>query len=100
MLNGPSERIIAAFCSTRWGKFHGEGKKHGYFASGASVAPLKMNKEGAMKRLKIQLGILIMALANLSLGYGFSRAAGQVAGDNVVVNQVTEEDLLIAGRNL
>jgi hypothetical protein len=59
-----------------------------------------MNKEGAMKRLKIQLGILIMALVGLSLGYGFSRAAGQVAGDNVVVNQVAEEDLLIAGRNL
>jgi hypothetical protein len=59
-----------------------------------------MNKEGAMKRLKIQFGILIMALAGLSLGYGFSRAAGQVAGDNVVVNQVAEDDLLIAGRNL
>ncbi len=39
-------------------------------------------------------------MVGLSLGYGFSRAAGQVAGDNVVVNQVAEEDLLIAGRNL
>ena len=55
---------------------------------------------GAMKRLKIQLVILIVALAGLSAGYGLSRAAGQVAGDNVVVNQVKHEDLLIAGRNL
>src|SRR6266508_874222 len=53
-----------------------------------------------MKRLKIQLGILIMALVGLSVGYGFSRAAGQVTGDNVVVDQVAEDDLLIAGRNL
>src|SRR6266508_2811754 len=59
-----------------------------------------MNKEGAMKRLKIQLGILIMALACLSAGYGLSGAAGQVVGDNVVVNQVSEDDLMIAGRNL
>jgi hypothetical protein len=59
-----------------------------------------MNKEGAMKRLKIQLGILIVALTGLSAGYGLSSGAVQVAGDNVVVNQVTEEDLLIAGRNL
>src|SRR6266508_3923905 len=62
---------------------------------------LTANKEEeAMKILKIQLGILIMALAGLSAGYGLSRAAGQVAGDNVVVNQVSEDDLLIAGRNL
>jgi hypothetical protein len=60
----------------------------------------KMNREGAMKRLKIQLGILILALAAISAGYGLSGAAGQVAGDNVVVNQVAEDDLLIAGRNL
>jgi hypothetical protein len=53
-----------------------------------------------MRRLKIQLGILIAVLASLSVGYGLSRAAGQVAGDNVVVNQVAEDDLLIAGRNL
>src|SRR6266508_769374 len=59
-----------------------------------------MNKEGAMKRLKIQLGILIVALACLSAGYGLSGAAGQVVGDNVVVNQVSEDDLMIAGRNL
>lgn len=57
-------------------------------------------KEGAMKRLKIQLGILIVALAGMSAGYGLLRAAGQVAGDNVVVSQVTEDDLLAAGRNL
>src|SRR6266511_2644758 len=59
-----------------------------------------MNKEGAMKRLKIQLGILIVALACLSAGYGLSGAVGQVVGDNVVVNQVSEDDLMIAGRNL
>jgi hypothetical protein len=53
-----------------------------------------------MKRLKIQLGILIMALAGLIAGYGLSRAAGQVASDNVVVTQVTEDDLLAAGRKL
>jgi hypothetical protein len=41
-----------------------------------------------------------MVLVGLGVGYGFSCAAGQVTGDNVVVNQVTEEDLLIAGRNL
>ena len=50
-----------------------------------------MNKEGAMKRLKIQLGILIVALTGLSVGYGLSSGAGQVAVDNVVVNQVTQE---------
>jgi len=59
-----------------------------------------MNKEGAMKRLKIQLGILIVTLACLSAGYGLSGAAGQAVGDNVVVNQVSEDDLMIAGRNL
>ena len=53
-----------------------------------------------MKRLKIQLGILIVALAGLSASYGLSGATGQGAGDNVVVNQVTEDDLLIVGRNL
>jgi cytoskeletal protein CcmA (bactofilin family) len=53
-----------------------------------------------MKRLKTQLVILIVALAGLSAGYGLSRAAGQVAGDNVVVDQVRDEDLLIAGREL
>jgi hypothetical protein len=53
-----------------------------------------------MKRLKIQLGILIVALTGLSAGYGISGGAGQGAGDNVIVNQVTEDDLLIAGRNL
>jgi hypothetical protein len=53
-----------------------------------------------MKRLKIRLGILIVALAGMSAGDGLSRAAGQVAGDNVVISQVTEDDLLAAGRNL
>jgi hypothetical protein len=53
-----------------------------------------------MKRLKIQLGFLIIALVGLSAVYGFSRAAGQGVGDNVVVSQVAEDDLLIAGRNL
>jgi hypothetical protein len=53
-----------------------------------------------MKKLKTQLVILTVALAGLSAGYGLTHAAGQVAGDNVVVDQVRDEDLLIAGRNL
>jgi hypothetical protein len=53
-----------------------------------------------MKRLNTQLVILTVALAGLSAGYGLTRAAGQVAGDNVVIDQVRDEDLLIAGRNL
>lgn len=53
-----------------------------------------------MKGLKIQAGILILTMAGLSAGYGLSCASGQVTGDNVVMNQVVQDDLMIAGRNV
>jgi hypothetical protein len=48
-----------------------------------------INKEGAMKRLKIQLGILIVSLAGLSAGYGILRAAAAYSGAGLKRQELT-----------
>src|SRR4030095_14862072 len=101
--NGPSKRLLRLFAQRVGESFVLKSRNTGISPPARRLLFdkwIRMNKEGAMKRLKIQLGILIVALACLSAGYGLSGSAGQAVGDNVVVNQVYEDDLMIAGRNM